>query len=1010
MSTGRLAFSGVADKMSAAVQLDREQCLELQGKLIEGYSTTAFQQHLHRLVNAAGSDPLDKLKARAEASLMVQSEVLPQYGFTPDRKGINDSFKAFLPWNSDPAVANNNGIMLWLIDVTGHDSSWLEKHGLNAPEVVEESNFERGMLQFVEVTTQRNLQPQRFAGDMLVDDEGAQPASFYKEIAMTLLFLEDESAHLVQTFGGVLLKLSEADLRDYVPPLGERGGFDAAWPSELVAGVDGVMSEEEVRFSLRVGELMARKGFCVIQMSQSAKERRSALEATSKLSQWKRMSSDVEAAYLGREATGKACWIPKDDLTAASEDLQDGLQKSDRKLTELAFTLDPLTQSHFGFTGFGRSAGVARRPFASKQEEEALLRACVPLKPPQIWGRGGIGDELQSVYAFVQLRKLCMFYFVAGSGGSLALHPKRAGSFDEVSIPCVENRIVLFNHELMSYTYAPDGDALALQAWVLSQSHQSVVSGIDSLSVEAGIAPLTTPAPAYGKSGRTVGVMSTISQTPGNVRSSDGYCTMLVSGCDATLQIPFERWDHDVYYEPQKDKAYGKIYSNHGGFLLHGIYDFDSDFFGFDDERATLLDPCIRHGIEIGYETLHRAGFSRATILNRNIGVYVGFSSSDWQAVIGGSLLLSQYGPSSIEPSPCVQHLSHTFGLRGPCVQTDTACSSSLTVTSIGHAALRPLEPGALKSQVGEPLQWALCIGCNGLLGPFTWIGLSAPHMLSATGRCFTFDESADGFNRGEGFASMSLKDNAMEEEPSDRLAMLCGSAMNQDGRSASMTAPHGPSQQECILKSMREAGISPSDVRVAELHGTGTALGDPIEIGALRNVMRKRTTNIAKTSAKSNLGHLEATAGMAGLVKCVLMVTRAATTPNVHLVALNPHADTNQYPVLFPSELAELGGNSGYAGVSSFGFGGANARGDVWGRALQGPWATGGSPYMDKLAYLEARRLDIEDRASTVRDPDFSQALHEKARSEQMAEYLQKAAHLIASDARLPRPSDTVV
>merc|ERR1712014_122763 len=170
------------------------------------------------------------------------------------------------------------------------------------------------------------------------------------------------------------------------------------------------------------------------------------------------------------------------------------------------------------------------------------------------------------------------------------------------------------------------------------------------------------------------------------------------------------------------------------------------------------------------------------------------------------------------------------------------------------------------------------------------------------------------------------------------RHAMLIGSCVNQDGRSASMTAPHGPSQQEVIRASMREAGVSPNLITIAECHGTGTALGDPIEVGALRGVMRgDRTVPILKTSSKTNIGHGEAAAGIAGLIKCIQMLRHVSGAPNIHLHAINPHLDVAGYPAYFETELLDFGQNSGLTGVSSFGFGGTNARADVWGHAEYG-------------------------------------------------------------------------
>eukprot|EP00913_Durusdinium_trenchii_P007330 g6890.t1 len=235
--------------------------------------------------------------------------------------------------------------------------------------------------------------------------------------------------------------------------------------------------------------------------------------------------------------------------------------------------------------------------------------------------------------------------------------------------------------------------------------------------------------------------------------------------------------------------------------------------------------------------------------------------------------------------------------------------------TGEAHNAMRPLDPKQSDATCSGG-EHSLVLGTNALLGPFSWIGLCGPKMLSAgsperagilidrtshttphrrrkfeglaKGRCFTFDYGADGFGRGEGTSGLFA---------------------------------------ECIRASLKEANVTPADIRVAELHGTGTALGDPIEVGALRGVMKVRDLPILKTSAKSNLAHGEANAGMAGLVKCVLMLNRGTVAPNVHFYSLNPHLDLNGYPCQISGELLELGSTSGYAGVSSFGFGGTNAR-----------------------------------------------------------------------------------
>jgi len=227
----------------------------------------------------------------------------------------------------------------------------------------------------------------------------------------------------------------------------------------------------------------------------------------------------------------------------------------------------------------------------------------------------------------------------------------------------------------------------------------------------------------------------------------------------------------------------------------------------------------------------------------------------------------------------------------------------------------------------------------NLIPGPGSTISLCGPHMLSVMGRCFTFDYSADGYCRGEGSGAFLFRRETASQEA---VACVIGACLNQDGRSASMTAPNGPAQQDCIRGSMREAGLSANQVTCAECHGTGTALGDPIEVGALRGVMHDRVVPLLQTSAKAHIGHLEAGAGVAGIVKCMLMCNACAGTPNVHLTQLNPHLDVAGFPTIFPTEITDYGFNSGYSGVSSFGFGGANARADVFATAKRGARATG--------------------------------------------------------------------
>jgi len=387
-----------------------------------------------------------------------------------------------------------------------------------------------------------------------------------------------------------------------------------------------------------------------------------------------------------------------------------------------------------------------------------------------------------------------------------------------------------------------------------------------------------------------------------------------------------------------KEHTIGFSMTCHGAMIQQAeVEQFDNVFFGISAEETELLAPYMRCSMEVGYEALYHAGHRREDMKGWKCGVFVGDSGSDWDP----------QGYTTVKTRPltllgreraCAARLSHILGLTGPISTSETACSSSLVATGICQMTMRFKEEDQKTPSLATEISDGLVIGTNTLIGPGSYISLSGPGMLTSNGRCFTFDHSADGFARGEGIGAIKFKVCNGSVEAMGSFAKLVGACVNQDGRSASMTAPHGPSQQEVIRNSMREGGLSAGIISIAECHGTGTALGDPIEVGALRGVMKSgRTAPFMKTSAKTNIGHLEAAAGVAGLIKCILMLNYCCGAPNCHLLVLNPHLDVAGYPVYFETESVDFGHNSGLTGVSSFGFGGTNARADVWGHAIHG-------------------------------------------------------------------------
>lgn len=503
----------------------------------------------------------------------------------------------------------------------------------------------------------------------------------------------------------------------------------------------------------------------------------------------------------------------------------------------------------------------------------------------------------------------------------------------------------------MSFSFKPDGRFAVLQTWVLEPPPKFQIGKLEGhpmMKAEAMGILSGRPHPEGDK----VHVMSAMCRLPGNGSSPDSYWSMLLDGTDGMLGIPSARWDTDIYCSKDGEFLPGKVYTYHGGFVANeAIYGFDNSFFDIPSEEAMFMSPSQRVVMEDGYTVLFRAGHTKDSLRGRNVGVFLGDTGSDWfpfnlteYVITRGQETRKVTGPhtaaytgANTSVVPC--RLSHALDLIGPANTADTACSSSLVATGVAMQWMRPrylaehlehLNAGRLYESVAG----GIC--CQ--IGPGSYIAMCGLHMLSTKGRCFTFDESGDGYARGEGCGLIFLKASASEVDMYDQLSCVLGCCINQDGRSASMTAPNGPSQQACILQSMREAGNKARDINLAECHGTGTALGDPIEVGALKNVMEPRDTTLALTSSKSNIGHLEGSAGIAGFLKCVSMLMAGTCPPNAHCYQLNPHLQVKGFPCFFDTEAVDSGLNSALTGVSSFGFGGTNGLCDIWGAARFGP------------------------------------------------------------------------
>jgi len=405
---------------------------------------------------------------------------------------------------------------------------------------------------------------------------------------------------------------------------------------------------------------------------------------------------------------------------------------------------------------------------------------------------------------------------------------------------------------------------------------------------------------------------------PGGANDPEQYWDLLAAGRDAITEVPPERWDVDAFYDPDPD-APGKVASRFGGFL--GEVDrFDAAFFGISPREAESLDPQQRILLEITHEALENACLAPDRLVDSQTGVFMGLANGDYYCMVTTHARerIDAYLGTGTSPNAAAGRLSYVFGLRGPCVAIDTACSSSLVALHLACQSLR----------AGE-CDMAVAGGVNVMLSPELSITFSKARMLAPDGRCKTFDAAANGYVRGEGAGVVVLKRLSDALAAGDRvLAVVRGSAVNQDGPSGGLTVPNGPSQQDVIRRALALGDVRPEQVSYIEAHGTGTALGDPIEMGALGAVFGGRGEPLWVGSVKTNVGHLEGAAGIAGVMKVVLALNHQQIPPNLHFHTPSPRIPWSELPVEVPTRPTPWprAERPRLAGVSSFGFSGINA------------------------------------------------------------------------------------
>eukprot|EP00747_Dinoflagellata_sp_TGD_P164522 gnl/TRDRNA2_/TRDRNA2_184576_c0_seq1.p1 gnl/TRDRNA2_/TRDRNA2_184576_c0~~gnl/TRDRNA2_/TRDRNA2_184576_c0_seq1.p1 ORF type:complete len:938 (+),score=185.40 gnl/TRDRNA2_/TRDRNA2_184576_c0_seq1:75-2888(+) len=658
------------------------------------------------------------------------------------------------------------------------------------------------------------------------------------------------------------------------------------------------------------------KGFCVMKIIQSTAEvnkvfdRMKSKEADGAFS---RLATEVEEGYLGKNGQAKVMWLDPDGPKSEETDL---LTTNDENMTSLAQILQPYCLDALGQLVTERTAALVCMSMSEADEDDYENPVAT--------------ESILADYYSTWARSVVKLIHFMGPGDGVSTLTKRSDSKltdiqDEYKISASAGTLLLYREDCFDYMYDIDHakEALWIQAFFMTQMPQwSLEKFEDNPLLEQILQSGVGQGPPAPPSGPTnCAVMAMHEQAAGNMVECAKSWAAYTSGTDGHWEMPILRFEYLPYYNEESDNPQGWTYVKHFSFQ-EGIEMFDNKIFEISNSEASAMDPQCRQVLEVGCVCLFEIGLTKKK-MDKNpmhASVSVGCDKAEWLNMDGVPTSVATNNQLAIGAN----RFNYVFNLKGGSYVCDTACSSSLIATHLGKVNML--------NHRWDPLDFHLACGTNLTMTVWSFVGSCASHMLSPGGRCFTFNATANGYNRGDGTAAFLIMAGPHEDE---RICLLRGSQIGQDGRSASLSAPNGPAQEKCIWGAVREAQMTPPESTTWECHGTGTSLGDPIEVGAVKKVQIKmpRLEPLMISTSKSNLGHLEGSAAAIAMVKCILCVTKNTSAPTVHLKTLNPHLDHAAFDAIFTSEATKYMYPMGHCQVSSFGVGGTNGHAIMWGK-----------------------------------------------------------------------------